>query len=68
MVFKFKVRGISKLEMQKLYKKYYKLFKKPDKAIESICKLFLELIYIYFDKRPRNIDKKIGIEHNGIPV
>lgn len=57
MAFEFQVREISKPEIQKLYKKYYKLFKKPDKAIENICELFLELIYIYFDNNKEKLYK-----------
>lgn len=57
MVFKFQVRGISKLEIQKLYKKYYKLFKKSDKPTEILCELFLELIYLYFDNDEEKLYK-----------
>ena len=57
MVFEFQVRGISKPDIQKLYKKYYKLFKKPDNAIENICELFLELIYLYFDNDKEKLYK-----------
>lgn len=57
MAFEFKDRGVSKLEMQKLYKKYCKVFKKSDKAIEVVCGLFLELIYIYFDNKEEKLYK-----------
>jgi len=57
MTFEFQVRGISKQEMQKLYKKYYKLFKKSDKPIEIVCELFLELIYLYFDNNKKKLYK-----------
>lgn len=49
MVFEFKVRGVSKQEVRKLSKKYFKLFKQVDKHLDVVCELFLELIYLYFD-------------------
>jgi len=56
MAFKFQVRGISKQEAQKLYKKYCKLLKrKSDKPIEIVCGLFLELIYLHFDNNKEKL-------------
>lgn len=58
MVFEFQVRGISKKEVQKLCKKYLKLFKKnSDNSIEVVCNLFLELIYLYFDNDKEKLHK-----------
>jgi len=58
MAFKFRIRGISKLEMQKLYKKYCKLLKrKSDKPLEIVCELLLELIYLYFDNDKKKLYK-----------
>lgn len=57
MVFEFKARGISKQEIQKLYKRYCKLLKKSNKPIEAICELFLELIYLYFDNKQEKLYK-----------
>ena len=58
MAFKFQVRGIFKLEMLKLYKKYYKLLKqKSYDPTKIICELFLELIYLYFDNHKEKLYK-----------
>ena len=56
MVFKLKVRSISKEDEKNLYKKYKKIFKKNLKQkdlTDAICLLFLDLIYIYFDNKKR---------------
>jgi putative transposase len=58
MTFKFKVRQVSKEDEKKLYKKYSKLLKKHEKdKIEVVCKLFLELICLYFDNPKRKLYK-----------
>ena len=57
MSFEFRIRGISKLETLKLYKKYCKLFKKSDNPVEIVCELFLELIYLYFDNNKEKLYK-----------
>jgi hypothetical protein len=58
MVFRFQIKGISKLEILKLYKKYTKLFKKrSEDPIEIVCKLFLELIYLHFDNDKEKLYK-----------
>ena len=49
MVFEFQSRGISKKDIKKLYKKYWKLFKKTNEPVSVVCDLLLELIYLYFD-------------------
>ena len=57
MAFEFQVRDISKQDMQKLYKRYYKLFKKSDNPIEIACELFLEIIHLYFDNNKEKLYK-----------
>lgn len=57
MAFEFQVRGISKENVKKLYKGYWKLFKKSDKPIEVVCKLFLKLIYLYFENDKKKLYK-----------
>lgn len=57
MAFEFQVRGVSKPEIQKLYKKYCKLFKKSDEPIDVVCELFLELVYFYFDNNKEKLYK-----------
>lgn len=58
MVFEFRVRGISKPEIQKICKKYGRLLKrKPDKTTEIVCDLLIELIYLYFDNDKEKLYK-----------
>lgn len=58
MAFEFQVRCISNLEIQKIYKKYYKLLKrKSDKSIEIISDMLLELIYLYFNNDKEKLYK-----------
>ena len=57
MAFEFRVRGISKQEIKKLCIKYCRLFKKSDAPIEAACRLFLELIYLYFSNDAEKLYK-----------
>jgi len=58
MAFQLKVRGISKEDETKLCRKYSKLLKKGKAdRMEVVCKLFLELIYIYFNNPKRKLYK-----------
>jgi hypothetical protein len=56
MVFEFKVRGISKENRQKLFKKYVRKFKQKTN-IEVVSTLFLDLIYLYFDNEQEKLYK-----------
>jgi hypothetical protein len=57
-VFEFQVRGISKTEIQKLYKKYSKLLKrKSDNHTEIVCQMLLELLYLYFNNDKEKLYK-----------
>lgn len=58
MAFEFKARQVSKEDEMKVYKKYSKLLRqrKKDKT-DIICKLFLELIYLYFNNPRRKLYK-----------
>jgi len=60
MAFKLKVRNVTKKNEKNLYRKYKKAFKKNLKQEEltnTICFLFLDLIYIYFDNKKRKLYK-----------
>jgi len=58
MAFQFKVRGVSKEDETKLCRKYSKLLKKGKvDRMEVVCKLFLELIYLYFGNPKRKLYK-----------
>jgi putative transposase len=58
MAFQLKVRGIFKEDETKLCRKYSKLLKKGKAdRMEVVCKLFLELIYIYFNNPKRKLYK-----------
>lgn len=58
MAFEFKIRGVSKEEKKKLYLKYKRLLRKNNKNImKVIVKLFLELVYLYFDNPRRKLRK-----------
>jgi len=58
MVFQFKIRAISKEDEKQLCKKYAKKLRrhKADK-IETVCKLFLEIICLYFANPKRKLYK-----------
>lgn len=57
MVFKLKTRNITKDDEKNLCRKYTKLLKKNNNALEIISKLFLELIYLYFNNKKRKLYK-----------
>jgi len=58
MVFQFKVRAVSREDEKQIYKKYPRLLKrnKEDK-LEVLCKLFLEIICLYFANPKRKLYK-----------
>lgn len=58
MVFQFKVRAVSKEDEKQLCKKYVKeLRKNKDDKIEVVCRLFLEVICLYFANPKRKLYK-----------
>lgn len=60
MKFKLKVRNISKEDEKNLYKKYRRIFRKNLKQkdlIDTVCLLFLDLVYLYFNNKKRKLYK-----------
>lgn len=60
MAFKLKLREITKEDEKELCKKHKKLFKRKlnqNELTENICKLFLDLIYFYFDNKKKKLYK-----------
>ena len=58
--FGFKIRKITKEDEIKLYNKYKKAFRKSlakEDIVKVICKLYLSLIYFYFDNKRRKLYK-----------
>lgn len=60
MSFKIKPRAVTKEDETKVYKQFKKAFKKKlnrDELTSTMCSLFLELIYLYFDNPKRKLSK-----------
>ena len=58
--FRLKERNVTKEDEKNLYRKYKKAFKKnlgQEELTNTICFLFLDLIYIYFDNKRRKLYK-----------
>jgi len=58
--FGFKIRKITKEDEIKLYNKYKKAFRKSlakEDIVKVMCKLYLSLIYFYFDNKRRKLYK-----------